>query len=161
MEYFSSSMVDSMPLLSTFLMSSERKNTTKFRTNTFGFYTFNGKGTVNTYANSKRKSVMNFKRDIRYGNPISRNIVIPNNFSAHRTENVALIAEILDIELVILQSYSPQLIPIEIIRKSIKKVVSHTFVKDQEMIVETVKTNFIEFLKSKSFCKHRVEVFVI
>ena len=43
-----------------------RKNTTKFRANTFGFYTFNGKGTVNTYVNSKQESVMDFLKGIRY-----------------------------------------------------------------------------------------------
>ena len=35
-----------------------RKNTTKLRANTFGLYVFKGKGTVNTFTNSKQESVM-------------------------------------------------------------------------------------------------------
>ena len=137
-----------------------RKNTTKFRANTFFFHGFNGKGTVNTYVNSKQESVMDFLKGIRYNNPFKHIIVILDNFSAHRTENVAVTAEILDIELVFLPPYSPQLNPIELIWKSIKKIVSRTFMKDQEMMIDTVKTNFIEFSKSKSFCENWVEVFV-
>lgn len=136
------------------------KNTTKFRANTFGFYAFNGKGTVNTYINSKQESVMDFLREIRYNNPFLHIIVIMDNFSAHRTENVAITAEMLDIELVFLPPYSPQLNPIELIWKSIKKIISRTFIKDQEMFVEAIKTNFIAFSKSKSFCKNWIETFV-
>ena len=107
-----------------------RKNTTKFRANTFGFYAFNGKGTVNTYTNSKQESVMDFLRKIRYNNPFNYILMILDNFSAHRTENVAITAEILNIELVFLPPYSTQLNPIELIWKSIKKVVSRTFMKN-------------------------------
>ena len=100
-----------------------RKNTTKFRANTFGCYAFNGKGTVNTYPNSKQESVMDFLREIRYNNPFNHILMILDNFSAHRTENVAITAEILDIELVFLPPYSPQPNPIELIWKSIMKVI--------------------------------------
>ena len=137
-----------------------RKNTTKFRANTFGFYAFNGKGTVNTYPNSKQESVMDFLREIRYNNLFNHILMILDNFSAHRTENVAITAEILDIELIFLPPYSPQLNPIETIWKSIKNVISRTFMKDQEMMVDTVKASFIEFSRSKSFCKNWVEAFV-
>ena len=67
---------------------------------------------------------------------------------------------ILDIELIFLPPYSPQLNPIETIWKSIKNVISRTFMKDQEMMVDTVKASFIEFSRSKSFCKNWVEAFV-
>ena len=39
-----------------------RKNTTKFRANTSGFYAFNEKGTVNTCTNSKQECVMDLLR---------------------------------------------------------------------------------------------------
>ena len=68
--------------------------------------------------------------------------------------NVAITAEILDIELVFLPPCSPQLNPIELIWKSIKKVMSRTFVKDQEMMIDLVKTNFNDLSKSKSFCRN-------
>ena len=97
------------------------KNTTKFRANTFGFYAFNGYGVVNMYPNSKQESVMDFLREIRYRNPFNHIVMILDNFTAHRTENVAITAGILDIELIFLPPYSPQLNPIELIWKSIKK----------------------------------------
>ena len=136
------------------------KNTTKFRANTFGFYAFNGYGVVNMYPNSKQESVMDFLREIRYRNPFNHIVMILDNFTAHRTENVAITAEILDIELIFLPPYSPQLNPIELIWKSIKKIISRTFVKNQEMMVETVETNFIELSKRKTFCRSWIEMFV-
>ena len=135
------------------------KNTTKFRANTFGFYAFNGKGTANAYPNSKQDKVIDFLREIRYNNPFNHINMILDNFPAHKTENVAIAAEILDIELVFLPPYSPQLNPIELIWKSIKKVVSRTFMKDQGMMVNTVKASFIEFSRSKSFCRNWMEEF--
>ena len=136
------------------------KNTTKFRANTFGFYAFNGYGVVNMYPNSKQESAMDFLREIRYRNPFNHIVMILDNFTAHRTENVAITAEILDNELIFLPPYSPQLNPIELIWKSIKKVISRTFVKNQEMMVETVETNFIELSKRKTFCRSWIEMFV-
>ena len=105
------------------------------------FYTFNGRGAVSTYKNSKQESVMDFLREIRYRNPFNHILMILDNFPAHRTVNVAMTAEILDIELIFLPPYSPQLNPIEEIWKSIKKVVSRTFMVSQEMMIDTVKTN--------------------
>ena len=63
-------------------------------------------------------------------NPFNHIIMILYNLTAHRTENVAITAEILDIELIFLSPYSPQVNPIEEIWKSIKRVISRTFVKD-------------------------------
>ena len=95
------------------------------------------------------KMARSILRAIRYNNPFNHILMILDNFSAHRTENVAITAEILDIELVFLPPYSPQLNPIELIWKSIKKVVSRTFIKDQEMMVDTFKANFIKLSRSK------------
>jgi transposase len=136
------------------------KNTTKFRANTFGFYAFNGYGVVNMYPNSKQASVMDFFHEIRYMNPFNHIIIILDNFSSHRTENVAITAEIMDIELIFLPPYSPQLNPIEEIWKSIKRVISRTFVKDQDMMIETVKSNFIGLSKRKTFCQEWIKTFV-
>jgi putative transposase len=73
--------------------------------------------------------------------------------------NVAITAEILDIELVFLPPCSPQLNPIELIWKSIKKVMSRTFVKDQEMMIDLDRKDFNDLSKNKSFCRNWVETF--
>ena len=88
---------------------------------------------------------MDFLREIRYNNPFNHIIVILDNFSSLRTENVAITANTLDIELT---------------WKSVKRAISRTIVKDQEMMIETVKTSFMDFSKSRSFCKSWIEVFV-
>ncbi len=66
---------------------------------------------------------------------------------------MAITAETLDIDLIFLPPYSPQLNPIELIWKSIKRVISRLFVKDQDTLIVTVKRSFLEFAKSKSFCR--------
>ncbi len=85
---------------------------------------------------------MDFLKEMMYNNPFNHIIVI------------------LDIELIFIAPYPPQWNLIEIIWKSIKRVISRTFVKDQEALIEVIKTNFIVFSKSKLLCKNWVEVFV-
>ena len=51
------------------------------------------------YPNSRQASVMDFLRETRLRNPFNHIAMILDNFSAHRTENVAITSEILDIEL--------------------------------------------------------------
>jgi hypothetical protein len=86
--------------------------------------------------------------------------VILDNFSAHKTEDVMIKAEVLGIELIFVPPYSPKLNPIGYIWKSIKMVVSRTFVKDQDTLIELVKSNFNELSKSTSFCRSWIEKFV-
>ena len=136
------------------------KNTSMYRANTFGFYAYNGKSVVNTYGNSKQESVIDFLDRIRLMNPFNRILVILDNFSAHKTEDVMIKAEVLGIELIFLPPYSPKLNPIEYIWKSIKRVVSRKFVKEQDSLIELFKSNFNELSKITSFCRSWIEKFV-
>ena len=86
--------------------------------------------------------------------------MILNNFTAHRTKNVAITAELLDIELIFLSLYSSQLNPIELIWKSIKRVISRAFVRDQALMADTVKTGFVKLSQSLSFCEDWIRKFV-
>ena len=45
--------------------------TTKFMANTFSFYSFNGKGTVNTYMNSKQENGMDSLKEIKFNTPFN------------------------------------------------------------------------------------------
>ncbi len=65
-----------------------------------------------------------------------------------------------DIELIFPLPYSLQLNPIELIWKSIKRIISRTFVTDQDMMIEAVKTNFFEFSENLSKCDGRIRKFV-
>ena len=93
-------------------------------------------------------------------NPFNRILAILDNFSAHKTEDVMIKAEVPGIELIFLPPYSPELNPVEYIWKSIKRVVSRTFVKDQDSPIELVKSDYNEFSKSTSFCRSWIEKFV-
>ncbi len=130
------------------------KNATKFSANIFCFYAFTGYDVVNMNQNSKQGSAMDFFHEIRCRNPFNHIIVILGNFSAHKTEDVAITAEFLDIEPIFLPPYSTQLNSIEENGKSIKRIISRTLVKDQALMVETVKTNFIDLPKKKTFCEN-------
>jgi transposase len=56
------------------------KNTTKYRANTFGFYPINGNTVVDFKENSKKHSVREFLRSIRFKNPGRHVVVFLDNF---------------------------------------------------------------------------------
>ena len=85
---------------------------------------------------------MDFLKEMRYNNPFNHIIVI------------------LDIELIFIAPYPPQWNLIEIIWKSIKRVVSTIFFKNQDEFIEKVKISFVQFAKDKSFCRAWMAEFV-
>ena len=62
-------------------------------------------------------------------------------------------AERLDIDLVFLPPYSPDLNPIEYIWKSVKRVISNRFVKNLEDMREVIVRSFIECSSTLSFAR--------
>jgi len=101
------------------------KNTTKFNTNTIGFYAIQGNSVSKFLDDSKAPSIAGFLDDIKTSNNTYRAIVaIIDNFSSHKSALVRQKAKELGIYLVYLPPYSPNLNPIEFIWKSIKRVLS-------------------------------------
>ena len=103
------------------------------------------------------KQFIAFLRKIREANPGKRIVIILDNFRTHHAKKVRGEAEELNIKLVYLPPYSPDLNPIENIWKSVKRFVSEESPPNTEELKETISnaTVWIEkFLgdRFKMFC---------
>jgi len=104
------------------------KNTTKYKANAFGFYALNGVPVIDFKEHSKKEDICDFFRDIRLRNPEKKIVLILDNFRSHRAKDSVKCAEECSITLIFLPPYSPDLNPIEFIWRSIKRVISHSFI---------------------------------
>lgn len=136
------------------------KNTSKLRANTFGFYALNGTSVTDFKQNSKKESVCEFLTRIRGQNPKEKIVIFLDRFSSHRAGDTIKCAERLGIRLVFLPPYSPDLNPIEYIWKSIKRVISGTFIYDVNHIKYLIADRFGEFSSSLSFALNWISTFI-
>jgi putative transposase len=128
-----------------------KKNTANLRANTFGFYALNGKSQIAFKENSKQQSVCDFLEQIRVANPEQDIVVILDNFRSHWATKTREKALELNISLVFLPPYSPDLNPIEFIWKSIKRHISPLFIETKEMFLDTIQSVFYTLATSLSF----------
>jgi transposase len=105
------------------------KNTAKIKANAMGYYNLNGKSVISFPQDSKKEKVEDFIRKVRKKNPGKGIIIVLDNFKSHKAEEVVNEAQRLGIELVFLPPYSPDLNPIEYIWKSIRRIISITFIR--------------------------------
>jgi len=127
------------------------KNTTKYRANTFGFYPVKGKEVVEFMTHSRKEHVCEFLRKVRDKNPAGPIVIVLDRFASHRAKVTRMFAKALDIHLVFLPPYSPNLNPIEQIWKSVRRVVSRVFPKSEWAFKETIRTAFHRLAKMPSF----------
>lgn len=131
-----------------------KKNTGKSeRVKSLGFYTLNGQNVYCAKESHKKEDIASFLHSIREKNPQRTIVLIWDNAKAHWSYLVRRTAQLLDIILVFLPPYSPDLNPIEFIWKSIKKYLSSLFLKDKEQVRERVEELFYRFSASLSFAK--------
>jgi len=78
-------------------------------------------------------------------------IIVLDNLKSHKVEEVEVEAERLGIELVFLPPYSPDINPIEYVSKSIKRIISTTFVRHVNAMQNTIKEAFYRLTKKLSF----------
>jgi len=137
-----------------------KKNTTKYRANTFGFYPINGAETLEFYENSKAPSVCEFLHRIKDKNPGRHAMVFWDNAPQHKAAWTRKFAESLGITLVLLPKYSPDLDPIEFIWKSVRRRVSQIeFIRSEWSFKESIRTAFHRLAKGKSFMAGWLEKF--
>jgi len=86
-------------------------------------------------------------------NPEKYIVVILDNFTSHKANDVREKAKKCDIELVYLPVYSPHLNPIEYIWKSIKRTISKNFIKSQNHMKRLIRVNFLKYASRISFAK--------
>ena len=130
-----------------------KKNTAKIRANTFGFYAINGESVVDFKENSKKESVCEFLEEIRKRNPDKTIVIVLDNFRSHHANKTRRKAEELNISLVYLPPYSPDLNPIEQIWRVIKRVLSPLLIKTLEELKEEISDSFYKLTQRMSFAE--------
>ncbi len=138
-----------------------RKNTTRLRANTFGFYAINGNSVIDFKENSKKEAVCEFLEKIRKKNPDKPIIVILDNFRSHWANKTRETASKLDIILVFLPPYSPDLNPIEFIWKSIKRELSPLLIKTLDELKKVIRECFNRFSRKLSYARKWVSEFLV
>jgi transposase len=136
------------------------KNTTKFRANTFGFYSINGCSVLEFHEHSKQEDVCEFFRSIRKMNPDGDLVIILDNFRSHHAIKTRECAETNRIDLVFLPPYAPDLNPIEFIWKSIRRIISGTFIQDLNHLKQIIVDSFKKFGCSLSFAQAWITKFL-
>ena len=136
------------------------KDTSKYRANTFGFYSINGNSVIDFQDHSRKENVVSFITYVREGNPEGKIMIILDNFRSHHSKAVMKTAELLNIILVFLPPYSPDLNPIEFIWKSVKREVSIAPVYSEEELKDTVRRTFMNLSGRLTFAKRWSEKFL-
>jgi len=123
-----------------------------------GFYCINGES-LSFLRKIKLKNLY-FLRKIREANPEKRIVVILDNFRTHHAKKVREEAEKLNISLVYLPPYSPDLNLIENVWKSVKREVSEKSPLNKEELKKTIAKAFKKLTESISFAKRWIEKFL-
>jgi len=87
-------------------------------------------------------------------------VVIIDNFSSHKSGLIRQKAKELGIYLIYLPPYSPNLNPIEFIWKSIKRVLSASFVPNLAEMRRIITTSFCWFSECKSYAGYWIKRFI-
>jgi putative transposase len=136
------------------------KNTTRIKANTFGFYALNGHSVVNFYEESKKEYVCLFLETIREQNPNKRIVIILDNFRSHHALDTLKYAEMLNICLVFLPPYSPDLNPIEFIWKDDKREVSTTYITSKEQMRTLIADAYTVLSRKLSYASAWIDKFL-
>ena len=136
------------------------KDTKKYKSNTFGFYTVRGNAVIDFPEHSRKEDVVAFLEKIRSYNPVGRIMIVLDNFKSHHALKVAEKALELRIDLIFLPPYSPDLNPIEYLWKAIKRVVSKMFINSRESMCSAIESAFSTLSKSMGYAKSWVLKFL-
>jgi transposase len=137
----------------------KKVNTDKKRRNSFGFYALKGNSVISSIGKGNQQNMVQMLTLIREANPQAQTIiVIWDNHSAHLTPLVEKTAQDLQIVLVNLPPYSPNLNPIERIWKQVKKTISQAGLIEHVHQLETlIQSAFKECAEKRSFAKSWIE----
>jgi len=137
-----------------------RKVATYLKVKVIGFYSLNGKSVVDFPDSNKIEDFISFLRRIREVNPKKRIVIILDNFRTHHAKKVKEESEKLDIQLVYLPPYSPDLNPIEYVWKSVKRYISEESPLNIKKLKEIISRSFKKLTKSISFAGSWIDKFL-
>ena len=110
----------------------------------------NGHDNIAFPSHTKSDDFCQFLIEVRRFNPLNRICLVLDNFATHKAKKVKEKARELNIELVYLPPYSPDLNPIEYLWKSIKRVVSVSRIENKGELLEIVRNAFFDMTESLS-----------
>ena len=102
---------------------------------------------------SGKEKVVAFINEIRDQNQGKIIQIVLDNFRSHHSKLVLETAELLDIQLIFLPQYSPDLNPIEFIWKSVKRIVSVASINSEEDLKNPLREGFLELSAKSTFAK--------
>jgi len=138
-----------------------KHNSTKMRLNEAGFYSISGYSTLMTLENSKKENILKALCEIKEKNKDYKAIIIIlDNFKSHKAKLVLEKCLDLRIYLVFLPPYSPQLNPIEYLWKSLKRIISKTFIKDKVHMMNLMKKSFQYLSVKSSYAKYWIKEYL-
>lgn len=135
------------------------KNTDYIKANAFAFYSINGNNLIDFMEHSKAENVCEFLEKIAEQNQGKKTILILDNSKSHHADKTIRKAKELNIILLFLPPYSPDLNPVEFIWKTIKREVSVNFIQSKEHLRNIIKDEFARVSKSLSFAKKWMKMF--
>ncbi|WPP48406.1 IS630 family transposase [Catalinimonas niigatensis] len=137
----------------------KKVNTDKKRRNCFGFYALKGNSIISSIDKGNQENMIQMLTLIREANQQAETIIlIWDNHKAHLTAKVEQRAKDLQIVLVNLPAYSPNLNPIERIWKQIKKTIAEAGVIDNLKQLEfLIQSAFKVCAKKQSFAKSWID----
>ena len=110
----------------------------------------NGQDTIEFPNHTKSEDFCQFLTTVRDNNPINRICLVLDNFSTHKAKKVMKKACELNIQLIYLPPYSPDLNPIEYLWKSIKRLISISEIESKRELIEIVKQSFFDLTSNLS-----------
>ena len=137
------------------------KNTNRLRANLFGFYLMNGNPVIEAPMNSRKEDMAAFLSSVRSANGDRPVVMILDNNSTTYARMVRDLADELDIRLVYLPPYSPDLNPIEFIWKSLKRVVSKLFFPNCECLISELESRFNQEASKPMYSEHWRSIFYL
>jgi transposase len=133
---------------------------TYLKTKVTGFYSINGHDVLEFPENSKKENFVIFLEKVREKNPYGRIVIILDNFRTHHALIVKEKAKELNIILLHLPPYSPDLNPIEFVWKSVKRIVSNISPLQIEELENIILESFYELTSSLSFAKNWIKTYL-
>lgn len=137
------------------------KNTARLKANAIGFYAIVGNSVQDTLTDSSQTAIADFLSKIRAANPAPRVIIVVlDNFSRHHAGAVQQAAAKHALELVFLPPYAPDLNPIEFIWKTIKRVVSVSFISSLDELRSEIHITFNRAAQQCSYARAWIDRFI-
>ena len=120
----------------------------------------NGVSLVDFAEESKKENVCLFLERAREQNPHGRIIVLIDNFPSHHALDTLEYAKMLNIHLVFLSPYSPDLNPIEYIWKDVKKAISTHFIACKKQMKTLIADTYSELSQKLSYANAWIDKFL-